>query len=57
MSMDFTMDGVYDRSLIKVTASMLIGLSNIGEQPYLCLKFLQCSIFGFCVGTKPASFL
>ena len=53
MSMDFVMD----RCLQSITASMLIGLSNIGENAYLFVKFLQCSIFGFCGDTKPASFL
>ena len=40
MSMVFGMDRVYNRSLIKVTALMLIGLSNKGEQ-----RLPVCKIF------------
>ena len=37
--------GVYNRSLIKVTASMLIGLSNIGEQCLPVCKFFAVFYF------------
>ena len=37
--------GVYNRSLIKVTASMLIGLSNIGEQRLPVFKIFAVFYF------------
>ena len=47
--MDFRMDRcLQSGAVIKVIASMLIGLSNIGEKRLPVCKFMQCSIFGFC---------